>query len=172
VNVVLPVAVNAQVSRTGQSAIVDMTCVAALLVVGPFELEVAYVVERDDVRERLGGVAAAASGTELPFVNFGFGVTRAATVAILRARLESHAGVAVGAAHGEVLSGQFVVALDVVVEDVLPGLEVTVLALLTEATSVGVIFGVAAHSRTVLRCLGKLLVRVTLNTLSHPVVKP
>lgn len=119
VNVVLPVAVDAQVARACETAIVDVAAIATLLIVSALKTKVANIVQSDDVRETLSCVARSAVCTKLPFVNLWLGVTRATAKAVGRPRLKGDAWMAIGAAHGEVLAGQLVVTLGVVIEDVL-----------------------------------------------------
>jgi len=119
VNVVLPVAVDAQVARASEPAIIDMAAVATLLIVGALEVEIANIVKSNDVRETLSRMAGCAVGSELAFVNLGFGVTRAATKAIGGSRLKGNAWMAVGAPNREVLTREFEITLRVVIENIL-----------------------------------------------------
>ncbi len=105
VNVILPMAVDAEISRAGQTAIVHVASLAALLVVSALEVKVTNVVKSDDVRETLSRMARRAVGAELSLVNARLGMTRAAAIAILRSRLERHAGVTIRAGDREVLAG-------------------------------------------------------------------
>tara|TARA_R110002095_G_scaffold200282_2_gene180459 strand:- start:22 stop:603 length:582 start_codon:yes stop_codon:yes gene_type:complete len=119
VNVVLPVAVDAQVARACETAIVDVAAIATLLIMSALKTKVANIVQSDDVRETLSCVARGAVGTKLSFVNLWLWVTCATTKAVGGPRLKGDAWMAISAAHGEVLAGQLVVTLGVVIEDVL-----------------------------------------------------
>ncbi len=130
VDVILSVAVDAQVTGARKAPIVDVTAIAALLIVGTFELEVTDVVKRNNVREGVGGVAGLANCAELALVYLRLWVARALAIAVRGARLECHAGMTIGAANRQVLAGQNVVTLRVVVEDILARLQVTALAFL------------------------------------------
>lgn len=49
VNVVLAVAIDAQVARAGEPTVVDVAAVATLLIVRPLELEVAHIMQCHNV---------------------------------------------------------------------------------------------------------------------------
>ena len=104
VNVVLPVAVDAQVARAREPAIAHMAAIATLLIVRALEIEIADIVECDDVRETLSRVASCAVGSELAFVDLGFRVTCTAAKAIGRSRLEGNAWMTICASNREVLA--------------------------------------------------------------------
>lgn len=95
-DVVLPVAVNAQVSGSGEASVVDVALLAALLVVGSLELKIAYVMQRDDVGEGVCSVAGLANRSKLALVYLGFWMAGAAAVAIRGPGLEGHAGMTIG----------------------------------------------------------------------------
>ena len=131
-DIILAVAVDAQVTGAGEAPIVNVAAVAALLIVGSLQLEVTHIVQGNDVRERVCGMASLTDGSELPLMHLGLGVARTSAVAVLGSRLKGHTGVAIRATHREVLTGELVVALAIVVEDVFAGLQVTVFALFAQ----------------------------------------
>jgi hypothetical protein len=118
-NVVLPVAVDAQVARAREATIVYVAAIAALLIMRALEIEIADIVQGDNVRETLSRMAGGAVGSELAFVDLGFRVTRAAAKAVRGPRLECDTWMAISTANREVLARQLVVTLSVVIEDVL-----------------------------------------------------
>ncbi len=68
-------------------------------------------------------------------------------------------------------AGELVVTLRVVIEDVLAGLEVTVLALSAQAFLVHIVLCVTANGRAVGRRLRKLAIGVTLHAFRNSVVQ-
>jgi hypothetical protein len=130
VDVVLPVAVDAQVPGAGEASVVDMAFLAALLIVGSLELEIANVVQRDDVGEGVRGVAGLAHRSKLALVYLGLGVAGASAVTVCGPGLEGHAWMAIGTTNRQMLAGQDVITLCIVVENVLASLKMAALALL------------------------------------------
>lgn len=117
-------------------------------------------------------MAGLADRSELPFVHLGLRMARAAAKAIFWTWFEGYAGVAVRATNCEVLACEFVVALTVVIEDVLAGLQMAALALFAETPAVGVILFVATGRRAVGWRLGEFLVWMALCALCHAFVQP
>src|SRR5262245_40948210 len=97
VDIVLAVAVDAQIAAAGERAVVAVAALAREVVVHALEREVADVVQRLDVLPRPRRVALRAAGPVLPLVDGGLGVT---AEAVGRPRLERHRGVAIRAPHG------------------------------------------------------------------------
>lgn len=128
-NVVVSVAVDAEISGAREPLIVDVTAVATLLIVCSLEVEVPDIVQCNDVGETLRRVAGRAVGAKLAFVNPWLGVTSTTAVAVRWPRFERDARMAIGTANGQVLAGELEITLSVVIEDVLPGFEVAVFAL-------------------------------------------
>ena len=149
VDVVLPVAVDAQVSGAREATVVDVALLAALLIVSSLELEVAYVVQRHDVRERICGVTGLAHRSKLAFMHLGLGVAGASAVTVRGPRLEGNARMTIGTTNRQMLAGQDVITLRIVIENVLACLEVAALALLAEPSAMGIVFGVTSLRGTV-----------------------
>ena len=149
-----------------------MAAVAALLIVHALELEVADVVQSDDVGETLSGVAVGAIGSELTFVDCRFRVAGAATVAILGTRLELDARVAICAFDAQVLSRELVVTLGIVIEDVLARLKVAGIALVAELSAVDIVLGVAPLGTTGRWRALVFTLGMTLSALRDSIVQP
>ncbi len=98
-DIVLSVAVDAQVARARKPLVVHVAAIATLLIVRPFQIEIANIMQRDDVRETLSGVTGRAVCSKLAFVHTGFGVTRATSKAVLWPRLERDAWMTVRTAN-------------------------------------------------------------------------
>ncbi len=171
VHVVLSMAVDAQVPRPGQAAVVNMAAIASLLIVSPFKVEVSNIVQSANIRKTLCRMAGFALGTKLPQVYFGLGMASAPSKAIGGTRLEGHAGMAIGAGNGDVLARQLEVTQQVVIEDVFSGFQVALVALFAQAFFVHIVFGMAAFCRTILRCTRELLCWVALFAFRNFVVK-
>src|SRR5262249_33714742 len=107
---------------------------------------------------RSRGVALRAAGAVLAAVHLGLGVT---AEAVGRPRLERDRWMAVVAPHLEVLSVEVERRHRVVVEDVVAGLDVALLALVAEPLLVRVVVGVAALRRARRVGLGELALGVT-----------
>src|SRR5262249_31939825 len=75
VDVVLAVAVDAQVAAAGERPVIAVAALARDVVVHALEREVANVVQRLDVFPRSRGVALRAAGAVLAAVHLGLGVT-------------------------------------------------------------------------------------------------
>lgn len=116
-------------------------------------------------------MAGLADRSKLPLVHLGLRMAGTAAEAILWTWLEGNAGVAVGAANRNVLTGELVVTLRIVIKDVLTSFQVAALTLFAKASSVRIIFFVAAGSRAVGWCLGELLIWMTLGALGHTLMQ-
>lgn len=127
-----------------------MTGIAGLLIVRPFEIEIADIVQGLDVREGLGSMTSRAIGPKFALMYLGFRMTGTTAEAVPRSGLKGHTGVTIRALHCEMLSGQFVVTLNIVIEGVFTGFQVTAIALVAQAIFVHIVFGVAALGRTIL----------------------
>src|SRR5262245_46425235 len=139
-------AVDAHVARAGERPLVLVAALAREAVVHAAQREVADVVQRLDVLERLRGVTLLARSAVLTFVDARLGVTAEASG---RARLERDRRMAVRASHFEVFAVEVERRHLVVVEEVVAGLGVAALAFVTEPALVGVVVGVTALGRTV-----------------------
>ena len=132
-------------------------------------------MERLDVAERGRVVALVAECSELPFVNLRFGVANTTTETIGWPRLERDRGVAIRALGGQVRAVKLELRLGVVIEDVLAGFQVALLALVAEPLAVGVIFGVttlaSAVGRDALVLLAVRMSWMTVDALGNRLVK-
>ena len=118
-DIVLAVAVDAEIPGASQRSAVDVATLAVETIVGTLEREVAYIVQRLNVAEivcRVAGLAHRAVGT---FMNIWL---RVASEAVLWPRLESDLGMTIRTLCLEVNTVELPVGLKVVVEDVLTGL--------------------------------------------------
>ena len=166
VDVVLPVAIDAEIAAARERPVIAMAALARDVVVRALEREVADIVEGLDVLPRARAVALLAARAVLALVNRGLGM---AAEARGRSRPERDGRVAVRAPDSQVLAVEVERRHRVVVEQVVARLEVTLLALLAEPALVGVVIRMATLVRAVARrvlelaCLGMTrLARVVL----------
>ncbi len=158
VDVVLAMAVDAEVATTRERTVIAVATLARDVVVAALEREVADVVQWLHVLPRLRRVALLARGAVLTLVHRGLGVT---AEAVRRARLERDRWMAVRAANLEVTTVDAEPRLRVVVEDVVAGLDVALLALGAEVALVRVVVGVAARVRALAVRRREVALRVT-----------
>lgn len=143
-DVVLAVAIEAEVARPCERPRILVATLARQIVVHASQRKVPDIVQRLNVLERARGMALLALRSILAFVNFWLRVT---SVAVGRPRLERDRGMAVRAPHFEVFPIEVKCRHRVVVEDVIPCLLVTPLAREAESAFVGVIVFVTTFSR-------------------------
>ena len=151
-DVVLAVAVDAQISRARQRPVIAMASRACQVVVATFEGEVADVVHRSDVAEGLRRVALLARSAVLAAMHIGFGMTAKAG---RRPRLERHRWMTIHAANLQMLPGELEARHGVVAEDVVTGFDVTAPAFVTEPSLVRVVDRMASNGAAVGRRAGE-----------------
>lgn len=140
VDVILAVAIEAEVAGSSERPRILVTALARDVVVHALERKIADIVQRLDVFKRARRVALLALRSVLTFVHLRLRVT---AVTVGRPWFECDRWMAVGTPHFEVLTVEVKPRHRVVVKDVISGLDVTALAPGAESTFMSIVVFVA-----------------------------